>query len=112
MPKDVMATTTTVQGFTAIVTKNMIGMVDIIIISTMTDIIEIINTMAGITEIINTTVDTKDMVIIRIDIGRLTSILDLVDMETTLVLAMGAGKVSSNVAVVLLAERKKAFLRQ
>ncbi len=110
---DVMATTTTtVQGFTAIVTKNMTGMVDIIIISTMTDIIDIIITMAGITDRINTTVDTKDMVITRIDIGRRTSILDLVEMETILALAMGAGKVGSNVAAVLLAERKKAFLRQ
>jgi len=107
-----MATKTIVQGFTAIVTKNMTIMVDNIIISTMTEITDRIITMAGITDIINTTVDTKDMVIIRINIGRRTSFLDLVDMETTLVPAMGAGKVSSNAAAVLLAERKKAFLRQ
>ncbi len=90
MPMDVMATTTIVQDITtAIVTKIMTGMVDTAIITTMEDIIEIIIT----------TVDTADRVMIRIDIEHRASILVLVDMETTFVMAMGASKVSSSVVV-------------
>ena len=80
-----------VQGITVIVTKNIIGMVGSIIIST----------MAGITSMIIAPVDTTDMVIIPIIIDHI-SIIILVGISAILVMDTGVvdgSKVSSNVVV-------------